>query len=478
VSRRFPLPADLGALSGCASDIAQAFVSLDTDIALVIDELGIVTSVAQDPLTPMAPAAAQWVGKRWADTVTSDTRRKIELLLADVGSTGVGRRREVNHAGDGGTEIPVCYQALRLGAKGPVLVAGRDMRGLAAIQHRFLDVQQELERAYWQTRHGESRLQLLFHVATDAVLTVDADTSLVVDGNAAASALLQGDGGTLCARVVEQQFEARSRPALHELLAQARATGRATEIQARLAGSHTSVSVSATPFRAAGGLRLLLRMRRPEPRGGATEALYASQLQHLDGTDEALVVTDSAGRLVLANPAFARLVRAADGHALQGSPIGTWLGGPGGRVQALISQVREQGLAQPARCRLRRSDGEGLTVEISGMLLTEGDREGLGFALRPCLRPAAPGPRPLPAAGPQAAALACAIEALASDLGAAPLPDLMLQAEQLVRRHLLRSALKQSAGDAAAAAQLLGVDLPQFLAWRQECATGAADSSW
>ena len=32
------------------------------------------------------------MGRRWVDTVTADTRRKIELLLGDVASTGLARR--------------------------------------------------------------------------------------------------------------------------------------------------------------------------------------------------------------------------------------------------------------------------------------------------------------------------------------------------------------------------------------------------
>ena len=57
MKRRAPEPADLGTLSGCAAELAEAFVSLASDIALVIDDSGVIRSVAQNASAPMAPEA-------------------------------------------------------------------------------------------------------------------------------------------------------------------------------------------------------------------------------------------------------------------------------------------------------------------------------------------------------------------------------------------------------------------------------------
>jgi hypothetical protein len=87
------------------------------------------------------------------DTVTAETRHKVQSLLAEVAGTGLGRRREVNLARDteGTTTeegIAVAYTALRLGADGPLLAVGQDLRAVARMQQRFVRVQQELERGY------------------------------------------------------------------------------------------------------------------------------------------------------------------------------------------------------------------------------------------------------------------------------------------------------------------------------------------
>ena len=160
-----PAVMDLGALAGLAPELANAFASLASDIALVIDADGVIRNVALSDNT-IARRADQWVGSHFIDTVTQDTRGKIESLLQEVQCNGVSRRREVNLPGAGDTSIPVVFAAIRLGADGPVLAVGRDMRAIAAIQQRFLDAQQELERDYWRQRQAESRYRQLFQVAT------------------------------------------------------------------------------------------------------------------------------------------------------------------------------------------------------------------------------------------------------------------------------------------------------------------------
>ena len=65
--------ADLSAFSALAPELAATFVSVASDIALVIDADGVIRSVATAH-GGLGSAAHEWVGKPWADTVTDDTR--------------------------------------------------------------------------------------------------------------------------------------------------------------------------------------------------------------------------------------------------------------------------------------------------------------------------------------------------------------------------------------------------------------------
>jgi hypothetical protein len=150
-------PADLEVLAAWAPELADTFVALSCDIALVIDERGVVAKMAQHESQPIAPTS--WIGRTWVENVSPDSREKVEQMLADVVATGHARRREINHPdARGGATVPVAYTAARLGAQGPTLAIGHDLRAVAALQQRFVAAQEALERSYWNAhQHVQGR---------------------------------------------------------------------------------------------------------------------------------------------------------------------------------------------------------------------------------------------------------------------------------------------------------------------------------
>lgn len=416
-------PADLGLLSGLAPELAAAFVSLASDIALVIDDGGVIRNVA---VGDAGPAAAAWIGRPWAETVTGDTRRKIELLLQEVGSTGVARRREVNHPSPGAPDIPIAYTAIRLGEGGPVLAVGRDLRAVAAIQQRFVDAQQEMEREYWRLRQAQTRQRLLDQVARDAVLVVDAQTLAVLQANRGAAQMFGAPGSALP-------------DAIGDLLVMARSTGHAAEVRTRLGGGE-HIELSATPFRAPGAehnQRLLVRAR---PVDGDDETV---------GND-AVVVTDSAGRVLMANAAFGPLCR--DGGVAIGRMLVDVLGDPQRALAALLAEVRREGIAHAAALVSGNAGGTGgghMQLQVSASLLAEGDQECIGITLRRLDDPAAATPLPGGLDG-----LARQLEQLLGRVGELPLAALVHEAAALAERHAIGAARRRSADDTAAAVML------------------------
>jgi transcriptional regulator PpsR len=403
-----------------APELAAAFVSLASDIALVIDDTGVIRNVA---VGDTGPAARGWVGRPWAETVTGDTRRKIELLLEEVGHTGIARRREVNHPSPGAPDIPIAYTAIRLGVGGPVLAVGRDLRAVAAIQQRFVDAQQDMEREYWRMRRSQTQRRLIEQVARDAVMVVDAWTFAPLQSNRAASVLFGG---------------LPLPPAILELMVVARSTGRAAEVRARLA-SGLSIELAATPFRAPSGehsQRLLLRARPAEAEPAPADA-------------QAVVVTDSAGRVLVSNGAFARLVRG--GVPAAGRLLVEALGDPERRLAALLSEVRREGIAEAASLVVGASGTEPITVEVVASLLAEGDQECIGLTLRRHGEP-----RPAEPLDDTVHGLARGLDDLLGRVGEVPLDDLLLQAARLAERHAIALA-RRRCGDDRVAAALLGI---------------------
>lgn len=440
------------ALSALAPAIAQTFVSLASDIALVIDRQGIIRSVALNADANPPPDADAWVGRAWADTVTSSTRPKIEKLLQEVTATGVSRRREVNHPGDGGGDIPMAYTALRLGSEGPVLAAGRDLRAVAAIQQRFLDTQQELERGYWRKRHGDFRYQMLFQVATDGVLVVDATSLQIVDANPAASTMLDLTIDELTARKLPAAFDNKSQAAVIELLDAAKRSGRPAEVRARVARRDLLICVNATPFRADDRLLLLVRAR-------LHESADPAELQVTGGTGvferlpDGIVVTDPSGRVLMANPSFLTLAGIESEEHARGQLLSQWIGKRPGELTAVIAAARLQGIAARRRTILRSALGTEHVLEMSAALVPEFDQECIGFTLRRVF--SAREGEPTDAR----AHLQASIERVAKSIGQASLPDLIRESSEHVERYLIEQAMLRAGGDTRAAARLLQIAL-------------------
>ena len=239
---------------------------------------------------------------------------------------------------------------------GPVLLdhtraGGRDLRTIAAIQTRFTEAQLELERDYWKQRQTESRYRLLFQVATDAVLVVEAASLTILEANRAAAELFGHVPAQMAGLPAAIGIDPASRPAVEELLCATRASGKPAEIRARLGGSAPGdgaalVDVSATPFRATSDgtsqLLLLVRLRSTERRSSDAARRLADFVEQ---TPDAVVITDSNGRLQIANPAFLALCPpGVQESQLKGQTLADLLGDPGHRLAALVADVRRKAI--------------------------------------------------------------------------------------------------------------------------------------
>jgi transcriptional regulator PpsR len=458
LNTRSPSEPPIGGLSEFAPELAETFVAVASDIALVVDLDGTIRSVAVGTDSP-TPSAASWVGRPWVETVTGPTRGKIERLLQEVAVSGVSRRCEVDHLLPSGAGVPVAYSAVRLGRSGPVLAAGRDLRAIAAIQQRFVQAQQQMERDYWKRREAESRYRRLFHVATDAVLIVDGATLAIVEGNPAAAGRFAIDPSALAGRDATLGFDPASRPLVAALCTEARATGRPGEVRAWMPERAAAVDVAATPFRAGDVDQLLLRIRAVPTDDGQDGA--GRLVDFVERTPDGVAITDTGGRVLTANAAFAALCGLARAADIEGHPIGDWLGvghgvGHGGAPRrgavSILEEVRRQGFVQHVKARLARTDGTDVPVELSATVLIDDDEGAcLGLSLRRADADADPN---------DSWSLRARREprALLERVGARPLAELLQQAAALAERHFIARAMILAGGDRVAAASLLGLE--------------------
>ena len=416
---------DLSALSGVAPALAVAFASLTGDIALVIDAEGVIREVARAGAVAGHPADG-WVGRAWAETVTGETRRKIEMLLEEAGDPGATRRRQVNHPSHGGADIPMSYSAVRLGLGGPVLAVGRDLRAVAAIQQRFVEAQKEMEHDYWKLRQDTSRQRMLAQVATDALLVVDGASLAVLDINAAGESLFGPPHAPLPLPVAD-------------LVAKALQSGRAEEIRTRLSHSPgvPQVDLCVTPFRA--------ELEGSGPHG-STQLLVRARSATVDGTSlegESVVVTDSAGNVIVANAAFRALCLGGGDH-VDGQGLCELLGDPHRHLAALLADTRRGGLVRRPAVLIGGGRTPAIECFAQAALMNDGDQECIGLTL-------------VPASPSRTDSLRAALMALLDQAGEVPLGELVRRASELTERHAVETALRRTADGRGDTAALLGV---------------------
>lgn len=363
-------------------------VSVTSDIALVLDDQGFIRSVAMGGAEPVSATASEWLGRQLVDTVTSETRRKVEELLREASQTGVSRTRHINHPSPAGADIPVAYTAVRLGQSGPLLVAGRDLRAVSVMQQRLVDAQQSMERDFWRMRQAETRYRLLFQIATDAVLVIDAETLRVVDANRAAARMFGGTAQEMSGRQAVEGVAPESVPVLQELLGTVRVSGRSDDASLHLSGQGGNVHVWVSPLRSEGQNLLLLRatpdgmQSLPPP-----EDTMLPDLLRL--TPDAIAFTDEQGLLLSANPAFVELVKIADAQDVRGRSLGEWVEREGGGFVALLDSVGRSGVKR-LTARLRDETDVQLDIELSAVLIHNGNSNSIGFIIR-AVQPRGPG---------------------------------------------------------------------------------------
>lgn len=369
---------DLSALADLAPELAQMLVAVACDVAVVLDDGGVVQTVAVSGSPAVSHDACNWIGQRWTETFTGDARSKAAELLDDLATSGTSRLRHLSHASHEGDEIPIAYTAVRLGEEGPTLAVGRDLRVVSAMQERLLQAQHAIEREHWQRRQAETRYRLLFQFASEPALILDPVTFQVIDANRAAAVLCGCQSEQLAGQPVTDLVEAGARAPLCETLARARSSERPIESTTRLAATGEAIDVTATAFDIGSSGVLVLRAHPKRPAAAtpahSADVTFAGLVKR---TPDAVVITDGAGTITLANAAFRELV-SIDEHATPiGRPLSDWLGSA---LEVILGRLRESGVVRLASARISRGEAPRIDVELSATRIVGG--EAIGFIMR------------------------------------------------------------------------------------------------
>lgn len=177
-------------------------------------------------------------------------------------------------------------------------------------------------------------------------------------------------------------------------------------------------------------------------------AVVADSIMH-DAPD-AIVLTDSEGRIRVANRTFLEAAQLASQEQVVGRSVDRWLGRTGVDLSVLLSNLREHGSVRLFATKLRSELGTTSDVEISASRYDESNGQGFAFFIRDV-------GRRLVSDRDTAARLPQPVEQITQQVGRVPLKDLVRQSTEVIELLCIEAALELTGGNRASAAELLGV---------------------
>ena len=448
---RFNAP--LESLGSIDPETAAALLALTSDVALVLDSDGVIRDVSFGTDELARDAYKDWIGKRWIDTVTVESKSKITSLIQEA-TAQPSRWRQVNHPAQQGPDVPISYSVIRYHKDRRIVAVGRDQRAMASLQQRLIEAQQAMEREYARIRDSEKRYRLLFQLAAEAVLIVDADSQRVLEANPAALALLGSEAKKADSRKVlganfTELFDKASRQAALSFMSALRVAPRVDNVHVQVSGDKDAVLLSGSLFRQENESQLLVLLSRVGG-GAAVGGEKANLLRIVEKMPDAFVVTDAERRVLTANSAFVDLVQVANEEQTRGEPLERWLGRSGMDIDVLFANLRTNGFVRHFSTTLRGEYGASEDVEITAVSVPGGDRPCLGFTIRSSgwrVGKDRLGGRELPRT----------VEQFTDLVGRVPLKSLVRETTDLIERLCIEAALELTRDNRASAADMLGL---------------------
>ncbi len=441
-------------LAGVDFKATALLIAAAADVAIILDDKGIVRDYAfqSEALALEFLEPASWIGRPWHDSVTVESRNKVDEMLRDLKLKTARNGRQVNYKAARGNDIPILFSVLPVGKTDQVVAFGRDLRAFATLQQRVLDVQQSFERDHARMRHIETRYRILFQMTPEPVLIVDQATQKIVEANPAARHI-PGLKGKIIGLSLPQIVGPEGATALEALLSGVRGAGRADDISLQLPGGAAPLLASGFLFRQGAAKLILLRLSNPADAAHPARLLSDSRekmLKLVEHVPDGFVVTDHDGTIIAANEAFLEMTQLRNESQAQGQQLDRWLGRPGVDLGLLLNNLRQNGAVRLFSTVLHDEFGAESDVEISAGAVLNAGEPCYGFSIRGTDRRIAPLPG-TPRAFPKS------LEQIIELIGRVSLKDLVREATDVIERLSIEAALAMTGDNRASAAEILGV---------------------
>jgi len=430
-------------------DEVAHIVQASADISLTLNRDGVIQSIAFGNPDLRSPNLEGWVGKNWLDVVTSESRPKIQALLQDANETSLSRFRQINVPSPGSADLPLLCATLKIGSTGQIIALARDLREISLLQQRLVDAQQAIERDYTRLRQLETRYRVLFEMASEAVIVLDANTFKIIEANPRAADLLGDSVKKLNGRLLMDYLTKGDRIQVQSLLSKVAYTSTVADLNTSIQ-SGQEVYLSAAPFRNENLSLILVTLKRAgefiDRQDSSAQSLV---IQALENAPDGFIVTNSAGKILTANQAFLRLIMSDKLEQILNESLDRWLERSSVDLRVMLSNLQEKGAIKLFATSIRDSFGTLHPVEISAVSVPY-PHACLGFTIREV------GSRIRSKIQPEES-ITRSSEELTQLVGRLPLKEIINETTDLIEQLCIKAALDLTRGNRVSASEMLGL---------------------
>lgn len=432
-----------------ASSTAK-LIAATADLALVLDRNGVIEDISIGVDSRFPDILEGWRGVPWIDTVTVESRPKVEEMLRTSLQQGNSGYRQINHPVPGRLDLPIKYMLHKLAGEDRYVALGHDQSAVAQLQQRLVETQQSVEREYSRLRLAETRYRLLFQIVREPVVIIDDTTHRIREANPAALEIFNDNEKRIVGRSILGRFDEASKSKIENLLDEVRSEGQAKDVSAVIADSREQVIVHASSFRQGGQSYILIRLAEVGPEHDAV-GVDSSLSVLIEKMPDAFAVTDAEQRIVSANSAFLDLVQMPDIGHVKGQPIHRWLGRTEIDFRLLMNSLKEQGVVSRFATAVHGELGVFEEIETSVVAVQQGPSVCYGYSLRRIA------PKDLGDVVGNESGLQHSVEQLSQLVGRVPLKDIVRETTDMIERMCIEAALKLTEDNRASAADVLGL---------------------
>ena len=110
VAGKFGMPEAF--LANLDAQTAATLIAAAADVVLIIDEVGVIQDMAFASDELRNHGSSQWLGRPWSQTVTVESRPKVEDMLREANQGGSSKWRHVNHPSLDGADLALSYSVV------------------------------------------------------------------------------------------------------------------------------------------------------------------------------------------------------------------------------------------------------------------------------------------------------------------------------------------------------------------------------